>query len=123
MSQWLFFQIEGQPLPPEFTEMGTITPLQCVHAIAHTAIHGGTIELYLDDGTPDNPPMVGLVFQGGVYLYHGLGCDETIELQRDFDQNAGEPLIEFNEHEQPVNYEWLLDLFQKGLAIANAAPV
>lgn len=94
--KWKFFEIEGGVRPQRFSEMQTLTVEEAVEAVAHTALFGGKIELYLDDEDPAKGcPLVGLVFDGGVYTGHGLGSDETEELEGMLSLVAGEPLMMF----------------------------
>lgn len=96
-----FFCIQEASQPFPFQEMQFLTPEQAVQAIAHSAIHGGMIEIYVGDNDHRLPcvggmPLVGFVFQGGVYLNHGLGSDETRALEEEASQHSGEPMIGFD---------------------------
>lgn len=117
--QLQLFEIEAGSKPlPTAGNMEVITAEQAVQAVAHTALNGGEIEIYVsDEADRENPPLVGFVFGGGVGLSYGLGSDETKAFESEFEELfCGEPIIGFDYNEQVVDDGGLVDFFTRALA-------
>lgn len=110
---WAFFEIFPGAKPAPFTEFQPITPDQAVEAIAHGALHGGLIELYLCEEGSYGTPLTGLVFEGGCYTGYGLGEPPTPELLPPLD----EPFIMLDDKLVPVKAEvqFMVDYFTSAL--------
>lgn len=59
----------------EFEDMDEISPGEAVREI----MKGRDLEIYLCNDEPDREPLIGLVFNNGVYLEYGFGGEGGVE--------------------------------------------
>ena len=125
----LFMCVEepGDPWPGDPEDMSEMSPAGIVQMIAHTALYGGSCEIYvtptekeaqlcLCEGKPDYTPVIGFVFRSGLYTGYGLGDDSLEELADELlELYSGEPFLMFDGDEKLVDDGNLAKMLERAL--------